>query len=114
MIPQQRFELIPDVNGQLHNVDLFKYVSKERSFDPLTGVKFVLSTRNVKRVVFQPELDSIKASGFDKNHPTRILIHGWMGDLTSDINGKVVDEYLKNGDYNCISVDWSSGAGDNK
>ena len=104
--------MIPDVEGKMHLTDLHAYVPKEPLFVAETDIKFVLSTRTAKGEVITLDEDSIKASSFDKNHPTRITIHGWNGDHTSDVNAKVIESYLKHGNYNCIMVDWSRGAGE--
>lgn len=75
-------------------------------------IRFILTTRSERGKVITMNVDSIESSSFDKNHPTRITIHGWNGDETSGVNERVISEYLKKGDFNCIMVDWSRGAGD--
>lgn len=107
-----RWVMVPDTTGKMYLVDLHAYVPQERLFVPEADMKFVLSTRKAKGEVITLNTDSINASSFDRNHPTRITIHGWNGDHTSDVNDKVIEEYLNYGDHNCIMVDWSKGAGE--
>jgi pancreatic triacylglycerol lipase len=72
---------------------------------------FFLVTREEKQfTAIEMEKTSIQASSFNKNHPTRILIHGWHGGIGSDINRTVIKEYLNFGDFNCIVLDWSAVA----
>lgn len=108
---KHRWAMIPDSKGRMHLTDLRSYVPKESFFVAESDMKFVLSTRKSKGEVIKLDVESLRASSFDRNHPTRITIHGWNGDHTSDVNARVIEEYLKHGDYNCIMVDWSRGAG---
>lgn len=101
--------MIPDVNGKMHLTDLHAYSGKRFFWE--NEIEFVLSTRNKRGKVIEMNENSIRRSTFNSNHPTRITIHGWNGDPTSDVNVKVIEEYLKQGDYNCIVVDWSDDAG---
>lgn len=110
--PEHRYELIPDVDGNMHLVDMSTYdMSLVPLFDAEKEVKFHLTTRIATGEEIKLDEASIAASSFNKNHPTRFTIHGWNGDLTSNVNALVTEEYLKNGNFNCITVDWSRGAG---
>jgi hypothetical protein len=110
--PEHRWELIPDVEGSMHLVDMSAYnMSMVRLFDAEKDMRFVLTTRIASTEELKFDTASIEASSFNKNHPTRITIHGWNGDLTSFVNTLVTEEYLKYGNFNCITVDWSRGAG---
>ncbi|XP_055838374.1 phospholipase A1-like [Episyrphus balteatus] len=51
--------------------------------------------------------DSLTNSGFDRNHPTRIIIHGWLSQSKASLNRDIKDAYLSVGDFNVIVVDWS-------
>lgn len=112
--PNRRWELIPDSNGRMHIIDMEAY---EPPLEPLfiaeKDMKFILFTRNATRgEEIKLDLKSIKGSSFNKRHPTRITVHGWNGDKTSYVNSKVIEGYLKLGDFNCIMVDWSRGSGE--
>lgn len=112
--PSHRWTLIPDAEGKMHLIDLNPYdVPIEPLFVAEKDVKFILSTRKTKKHGEEINFDvsSIEDSTFDSNHPSRITLHGWNGDETSFVNSKVTEEYLRLGDFNCIMVDWSRGAG---
>ncbi|XP_055917401.1 phospholipase A1-like [Eupeodes corollae] len=51
--------------------------------------------------------DSLQKSDFNKNHPTRIIIHGWLSQSKASLNRDIKDAYLEIGDFNVIIVDWS-------
>lgn len=105
--------MVPDAEGRMYLVDLKAYEGAPRPmFVAERDMKFVLTTRTEKGTVINMTMESIESSSFDRNHPTRITIHGWNGDGTSGVNELVIDEYLKKGDFNCIMVDWSRGAGE--
>lgn len=107
-----RWTLIPDSDGKMHLIDLKSYEAQpEPLFDAAHDVKFILTTQRVEAREVKMNNASLQASSFDKNHPTRFTIHGWNGDLTSDVNLKVTQEYLRHGDFNVVTVDWSKGAG---
>jgi pancreatic triacylglycerol lipase len=80
-------------------------------FLPNPICNFFLVTRDEKTPkVILIEKASIEASSFSKDHPTRLLIHGWHGSTDSKINTIVVEEFLKFGDFNCIVLDWTKVA----
>ncbi|CRK98905.1 CLUMA_CG011978, isoform A [Clunio marinus] len=111
---KNRWVLIPDTNGRMHLVDMKAYKPNHESqpvFNVKRDVKFILSTQRVQGVEIKMNLTSLLNARFGKNHPTRFLIHGWNGDMTSAVNERVTREYLKRGQFNVISVDWSKGAG---
>lgn len=106
------WEMIPDVEGQMHLVDMSAYdMSIVPVFNAEREMRFVLTTRTASSEELNFSAASIEASSFNRNHPTRFTIHGWNGDLTSNVNALVTEEYLKFGNFNCITVDWSTGAG---
>ncbi|EDW05462.1 phospholipase A1 VesT1.02 [Drosophila mojavensis] len=50
---------------------------------------------------------SIASSHFNKDHPTRIVIHGWTQSYEASMNKEITKAWLSRGDYNVIIVDWS-------
>jgi pancreatic triacylglycerol lipase len=108
-----RWEIVPDSEGHMHLVDLNAYnAAIEPLFVAEKDMKFVLFTQSVRGgEEITMNVSSLDASSFNKNHPTRLTIHGWNGDETSLVNSAVIQEYLNLGDFNCIMVDWSRGAG---
>lgn len=106
------YQMIPDVDGNMYWVDMNTYdMSIVPLFDAAKQMKFLLTTGTAWGEELKLNTTSIEASSFNKNHPTRFTIHGWNGDLTSNVNALVTEEYLKYGNFNCITVDWSRGAG---
>nr|XP_036674233.1 lipoprotein lipase isoform X2 [Drosophila suzukii] len=55
---------------------------------------------------------SLRRSRFSPFNPTRILIHGWLGNENANMYSALIPAYLdlKNGNYNIFTVDWGRGA----
>jgi hypothetical protein len=53
---------------------------------------------------------SVQNSHFDRNRPTRVLVHGWWEDDTSDIKVETASELLNYNDFNVLFIDWSEGS----
>lgn len=70
------------------------------------------SESSLRLVPDDPE--SLSSSGFNGSNPTKILIHGWLGDSESDQSICMIlkAEYLPLYDYNVVCVDWKSLAVD--
>ncbi|CAG9809625.1 unnamed protein product [Chironomus riparius] len=85
----------------------------EPSFDAYRDVKLLLSTRrnlgSPYQIAFR-NMDSIRNSPINAFRPTRVLVHGWWEDDTSDISVVTSEELLKYYDFNVIFVDWSEGS----
>lgn len=107
---KHRWAIVPDVDGSFMKIDLYSYVPDETTRWTNAEVEFFLYTRKEKHKNIKPRRDSISRSSFNKDHPTRFTIHGWLGDETSAVNRNVIEQYLLKGDYNCIMVDWTSGS----
>lgn len=92
-------------------MDINKYnFSAITQFNP-EDVRFVLTTQQSNGEELKIDLETIKASNFDAKNPTRFTIHGWNAGPESGVNTLVTEQYLKNGNFNCIMVDWSKEAG---
>ena len=82
-------------------------------FDAYRDVRILLSTRqnrnNPQQLQFR-NLLSVQQSNFNRNRPTRILVHGWFEDDTSDISTATSAELLDYQDFNVIFIDWSEGS----
>ncbi|XP_030573757.1 phospholipase A1-like [Drosophila novamexicana] len=50
---------------------------------------------------------SIHDSHFNKDHPTRFVIHGWTQSHSDSMNTEITRAWLSRGDYNIIIVDWA-------
>lgn len=51
---------------------------------------------------------NFEQSHFNTTLPTRIFIHGFQSN--HDLTQRFADEYLKNGEFNFIAVNWTAGA----
>jgi pancreatic triacylglycerol lipase len=82
-------------------------------FDAYRDVRILLSTRenlgNPRQLNFR-DLSSIQESPFNPDRPTRVLIHGWFDDDTSDIKVETSRELLQFYDFNVLFIDWSEGS----
>lgn len=56
------------------------------------------------------DLISIGQSPFNREKPTRVLVHGWFEDGESDINVETSRELLEIYDFNILFIDWSEGS----
>lgn len=82
-------------------------------FDAARDVRILLQTRqnrqNPQQILFR-NLQSVQQSHFDRTKPLRVLIHGWFGDDTTDLNIFTSAELLNYYDFNVVLLDWSAGA----
>lgn len=73
----------------------------------------LLSTRQNRgnpQILEHGNLQQIQSSFYDPRRPLRVLIHGWFGDDTTDLNIDVSEELLNYNDFNVFHIDWSEGA----
>lgn len=114
------WEVAADENG---NMRLVSYrmpyqldgEKPRREFVPERDTRFLLYTNSnpeVPEVLRNGDVDSIVRSSFNRNNPTRMVIHGWLGSQNSEINRLVRSALFFTGYYNVIFVDWSVGAQD--
>jgi pancreatic triacylglycerol lipase len=104
---------VPTADGSFRMVDLSTYEAEpEKHFNAATDVIFFLFNRanptNGIRIGLN-DAPSLVASGFNRDHPTRLTIHGWHGDVTHMPNVVMANAYLSRGDFNVIAVDWGAG-----
>lgn len=82
-------------------------------FDAYRDVRILLSTRqnrnNPQQLQFR-NLASVQNSFYNPNRPTRVLIHGFWEDDTSDISVETSAELLLYYDFNVLFIDWSEGS----
>jgi hypothetical protein len=72
-------------------------------FDANRDVRILLQTRRNQQTpqqLIRNDLQSVQGSNFDRNKPTRVLVHGWWEDDTSDINVATAAELLDYNDFN--------------
>lgn len=105
---------MPQFNGDLQWISREQYAKESASIQPRAGqVNFYLYTKSNPTSPRQISLNDASAlanSNFNKNNPTRFVIHGWNNNYQSDVNVEIRSALLATGSYNVICVDWSSSA----
>lgn len=82
-------------------------------FDAYRDVRILLSTRqnlNSPQQLQFRNLQSVQNSFFNRVRQTRVLIHGFWEDDTSDISTETSAELLRYNDFNVLFIDWSEGS----
>ncbi|VVC41781.1 Hypothetical protein CINCED_3A005408 [Cinara cedri] len=87
-------------------------VSKYFSFTVKDLVTFWLYTRNQSQSGYElvpGDPGTLMSSDFNESKPTKIIIHGWLGNSKSlqSICSNLKFEYFKLGNYNVICIDWT-------
>lgn len=82
----------------------------EPTYDPMNDIVYRLFTRHNPETpqIITHDLSTVTNSHFNRDHPVRFLIHGWNGGGPGSSTG-LRREFLANGDYNVIAVDWGAG-----
>lgn len=96
---EARFEALPEL-----------VILHSRKLDSIRYFLFTQSNPDKSQEIFEEDLESLKKSNWNANHPTRISVHGWEGKWNSSENMLIKDSFLKNGrneSFNVITVDWS-------
>ena len=58
--------------------------------------------------VIEANSASLGNSNFNTNNPTKIFVHGFFDDASIVTRYAMVEKWLFVGDYNIISIDWST------
>lgn len=81
---QGEFCMIPDVDGNIYRVNTTEVMSEELEFlEPRFAVRMKLFTpENSQRaqILDASNPNSLSNSNFNRNRPTRFVIHGWRAD----------------------------------
>lgn len=87
----------------------------ESFYNPETDIVFILFTNDNQngQIIQWNNADSIRASTFNPNNPTRLTIHGWGGGANDGTNGNIRRALFQVGNFNVITVDWGAGAQSN-
>ncbi|XP_055916677.1 phospholipase A1-like [Eupeodes corollae] len=108
--------LVPKVDGTFFWMtrEQFEKEYNQKAERHRASVKYYLYTRhspdNPENLYFD-DTNSLAKSSFDKDRPTKFIVHGWRQNYGSDFNLKIRRALLKVGDFNVINVDWSSASG---
>ncbi|TDG43619.1 hypothetical protein AWZ03_009970 [Drosophila navojoa] len=106
---------VPQADGSFEWIDLDDAEDLLAKGEAMEGristnaVSFYLYTHSnpTKGQEITTKSSSIASSHFNKDHPTRIVIHGWTQSYKDSINTEITKAWLSRGDYNVIIVDWS-------
>ncbi|KAL7727934.1 hypothetical protein ACLKA6_019495 [Drosophila palustris] len=106
---------VPQVDGSSKWMDLEEAEQLLSSGEQMEGristnaVSFYLYTKSnpTNGQEISSKGSSVAQSHFNKNHPTRFVIHGWTQSYTDSMNTRITKAWLSKGDYNIIIVDWS-------
>uniref|UniRef100_A0A2A4K3N9 Lipase domain-containing protein n=1 Tax=Heliothis virescens TaxID=7102 RepID=A0A2A4K3N9_HELVI len=108
-----RFIQFPDGEGVLHTVDLEAEPQEETDGDLNRNAsrnQYLLFTRrnpdSAQSLLIDDE-ESIKASNFNPEVPTIVVVHGWLSTQNIEPNPTLRDTFLAKSDVNIITVDWS-------
>ncbi|KAJ0175090.1 hypothetical protein K1T71_009231 [Dendrolimus kikuchii] len=107
-----RYVNIPDGNGVMHTVDLEEQpdieLLNEIQRNPANNLYLLFTRRNPDsaQTLIINDASSIKSSNFNRNHPTIVIVHGWLGNQNTGINPLIRDAYLAKSDTNVIVLDW--------
>lgn len=106
--------MVPQIDGGFKWMSREQYDMEVASIEPRAlQVKFYLYTKSnptTPKQITVNDANALAASYFNKNNPTRFVIHGWNNNYQSDVNVDVRSALLASGSYNVFCVDWSSSA----
>ncbi|XP_053611456.1 pancreatic lipase-related protein 2-like [Plodia interpunctella] len=105
----QRHIQFPGDDGLMHDVDLEDEVDEELLVGIAERNAYYLFTRlnpDSAQTLVINDADSIRNSNFNPAHNTVVVVHGWLGNQNTGINGRIRDAYLGKGDANVIVLDW--------
>lgn len=108
------YAMVPSEDGW-KLVNIHEDPEPQNFYNPETDIVFTLFTRNNRagQVIQWNDPAWILNSDFNAQHPVKVTVHGWNGANTSRVNGNVHEALFQTGEFNCITVDWSAGAGTN-
>ncbi|XP_011634428.1 pancreatic triacylglycerol lipase-like [Pogonomyrmex barbatus] len=111
------YTIFIDDYGTPHLIDLnepeFTQAELEQIDESAQNTTFYLYTRKnpvIGQQLFIDDLDSVKKSFWNPDHPTRLVTHGWKGNSENPSCTQIRDAYLNVGDYNVILIDWREAA----
>lgn len=85
---------------------------KKDAYDPFTDIVYhFYSPQNplYSQIVEVNNVQSLRMSNFDPKRPTKLVVHGWAGNINSDNIQFTKREYVQH-NVNFFGVDWGQGA----
>ncbi|KAL5280573.1 hypothetical protein ACFFRR_004518 [Megaselia abdita] len=102
---------VPNLNGSFYWMTKEEYQNQDNSrISRTAAIKLFLYSRSNPtdpQEINPLSIESLKASNYNSNRPTKIIIHGWTANFKSDGNILIKNAYLKREDSNVIMADWS-------
>ncbi|XP_064552767.1 pancreatic triacylglycerol lipase-like [Drosophila montana] len=103
---------VPKIDGTSEWMDLHKAKTllvnvKRFLFDADVSFYLYTSSNPTKGKKISASKSSIHDSYFNKDHPTRFVIHGWTKSYLDSLTIIITKAWLSRGDYNIIVVDWA-------
>jgi pancreatic triacylglycerol lipase len=99
---------------QLEAKLLLEEPEPQPAFNAERDVRFLVFTRfnpTVGQQIDFRDIASLRRTRFIGRNPTRVIIHGFQNDASSEVNILLTAAFLRRDDVNVIVVDWSAGAG---
>lgn len=113
----QNYIPLPDKQGEFQIVSRMAVVESRQNstrFEAAEFVKLHFFSRSNNYQPVELRYDQVQFLpdhyGFNVNLPTKILIHGWLGGSDSDVIEPLAKDFLEQGNFNVIAVDWEKGA----
>lgn len=75
------------------------------SFNARTDVRFLVFTqanRLVGQQVTLGNIGTLRSTNYDGSKPTRVIIHGFQNDASSEVNTLITEAYLRSFDFNVV------------
>ncbi|XP_011165028.2 pancreatic triacylglycerol lipase [Solenopsis invicta] len=113
MVTNHNYTIFVDDGGTPHLIDMnepkFTQTELEELAKSAEKTTFYLYTRSnpvIGQELVIDDIDSVKKSFWNPDHPTRLVTHGWKGNSGQPACTQIRDAYLNVGDYNIILIDW--------
>lgn len=114
---EQNYIALPDKQGAFEPVSRMAVVESRvnsSKFEAAEFVKFHFYARSNNYQPVELRYDQIRFlldhHGFNEKIPTKILVHGWLGGSDSEVIEPLAKDFLEQGNFNVIAVDWEKGA----
>lgn len=114
---EQNYIALPDKEGQFQVIPRLAVIESRKNstqFEAADFVKFHFYARSNNYQPVELRYDQIRFlpdhHGLNVKLPTKILVHGWLGGSDSDVIEPLAMDFLEQGNFNVIAVDWEKGA----
>lgn len=114
----EQWHTIPQIDGSFRLMsdaqirDQMEADPERYAYNPFADIVYHLYTPenpSDSQVIGVDDVAALRSSNFNPFRPTRVVVHGWTGDIKSKDIQWIRKEYVKD-NYNVIGVDWGKGA----